>query len=113
MRCGCLEGITIAKTALITGISGQDGAYLARFLLEKGYRVVGALVIVTMETYLAQAGSWVTIIQGVIFVICVLTFRQGIVGVIAPYVTGRQQAEPETPSAKPAPGRVSEGTTGG
>jgi len=33
----------MAKTALITGISGQDGAYLAKFLLEKGYRVVGAL----------------------------------------------------------------------
>jgi GDPmannose 4,6-dehydratase len=31
------------RTALITGISGQDGAYLARFLLEKGYRVVGGL----------------------------------------------------------------------
>ncbi len=28
-------------TALITGVTGQDGAYLARFLLEKGYRVVG------------------------------------------------------------------------
>jgi GDPmannose 4,6-dehydratase len=30
------------KTALITGITGQDGAYLAQFLLEKGYRVYGA-----------------------------------------------------------------------
>jgi len=30
-----------------------------------------------------QFGSWVTIIQGVIFVICVLTFRRGIVGEIA------------------------------
>jgi GDPmannose 4,6-dehydratase len=29
------------KTAIITGISGQDGAYLAKFLLEKDYRVVG------------------------------------------------------------------------
>ncbi len=29
------------KTALITGISGQDGSYLAEFLLDKGYRVVG------------------------------------------------------------------------
>jgi len=29
------------KTALITGVTGQDGAYLARFLLEKGYRVHG------------------------------------------------------------------------
>ena len=30
------------KVALITGITGQDGAYLAEFLLDKGYRVVGA-----------------------------------------------------------------------
>lgn len=30
------------KTALITGITGQDGAYLARLLLEKGYKVFGA-----------------------------------------------------------------------
>lgn len=29
------------KTALITGVTGQDGAYLAQFLLEKGYRVCG------------------------------------------------------------------------
>ncbi len=32
----------MSKTALITGVSGQDGAYLARFLLELGYRVVGS-----------------------------------------------------------------------
>jgi len=31
----------VAKTALITGITGQDGSYLAELLLEKGYRVVG------------------------------------------------------------------------
>ncbi|WP_409178052.1 GDP-mannose 4,6-dehydratase [Brevibacillus fortis] len=29
------------KTAFLTGITGQDGAYLAKFLLEKGYHVVG------------------------------------------------------------------------
>ena len=29
------------KTAIITGITGQDGAYLARYLLEQGYRVTG------------------------------------------------------------------------
>lgn len=33
----------MAKTALITGITGQDGAYLARFLLEKNYQVYGLL----------------------------------------------------------------------
>ena len=31
----------MTKTALITGITGQDGSYLAEFLLEQGYRVVG------------------------------------------------------------------------
>ena len=45
--------------------------------------VVGALVIITMENYLAQLGAWVTIVQGAIFVVCVLTFRRGIVGEIA------------------------------
>jgi branched-chain amino acid transport system permease protein len=44
--------------------------------------VVGAFIVVAMENYLAQYGSWVTIIQGVIFVLCVLTFRRGIVGEI-------------------------------
>ena len=32
---------TGARTAVITGITGQDGAYLAQLLLSKGYRVVG------------------------------------------------------------------------
>ena len=31
--------MTQQKTALITGITGQDGSYLAEFLLEKGYNV--------------------------------------------------------------------------
>jgi branched-chain amino acid transport system permease protein len=45
--------------------------------------LVGAAIIVTMQNYLATFGAWVTIIQGVIFVIGVLMFREGIVGVIA------------------------------
>jgi GDPmannose 4,6-dehydratase len=32
---------SLARTTLITGIPGQDGAYLAEFLLEKGYSVQG------------------------------------------------------------------------
>ena len=42
--------------------------------------VVGALVVLAMENYLAQLGAWVTIVQGAIFVICVLTFRRGVIG---------------------------------
>lgn len=42
--------------------------------------VIGAFIIVALENYLAPFGQWVTIITGVIFVICVLAFRRGIVG---------------------------------
>jgi branched-chain amino acid transport system permease protein len=45
--------------------------------------VVGAFVIIAMQNYLAEFGQWVTIIQGVIFVLCVLLFRRGIVGELA------------------------------
>jgi branched-chain amino acid transport system permease protein len=45
--------------------------------------VVGAFVIIGMQNYLAEFGQWVTMIQGGIFVVCVLLFRRGIVGVIA------------------------------
>jgi branched-chain amino acid transport system permease protein len=45
--------------------------------------VVGAFLIVAMENYLAQLGQWVLVIQGVIFVACVLAFRRGIVGELA------------------------------
>jgi branched-chain amino acid transport system permease protein len=48
--------------------------------------VAGALILISMESYLAQLGAWVTIIQGIIFVICVLAFRRGVVGEIAHYL---------------------------
>ncbi|ODT65279.1 MAG: ABC transporter permease [Pelagibacterium sp. SCN 63-23] len=44
---------------------------------------VGAAVIITMQNYFAGFGAWVTVLQGVIFVISVLLFREGIVGVLA------------------------------
>ncbi len=46
--------------------------------------IVGAFTIITLQNYLAdKVGSWVQVIMGVIFVICVLAFRRGIVGEIA------------------------------
>jgi branched-chain amino acid transport system permease protein len=41
---------------------------------------VGALVVVSLENYLSGVGSWVTVITGAVFVVCVLAFRRGIVG---------------------------------
>ncbi|MFN3671780.1 MAG: branched-chain amino acid ABC transporter permease [Bosea sp. (in: a-proteobacteria)] len=48
--------------------------------------IIGALVIVSMQNYLAGLGSWVLVVQGVIFVVCVLLFREGIVGVISKWI---------------------------
>jgi branched-chain amino acid transport system permease protein len=45
--------------------------------------IVGAFFIIAMENYLAQVGQWVLVIQGAVFVICVLSFRRGIVGELA------------------------------
>jgi len=45
--------------------------------------VVGAFFIVTLENFLTTMGQWVFVVQGVIFVVCVLLFRRGIVGELA------------------------------
>jgi branched-chain amino acid transport system permease protein len=69
--------------------------------------VVGAFINVTMENYLAQYGSWVTVIQGVIFVFCVLVFRRGVVGEIIHFAQRRAApAKSEAPQGvtRPAPG---------
>jgi len=45
--------------------------------------VVGAGIVVGLQNYLANIGSWSTIATGFIFVICVLAFRRGVVGEIS------------------------------
>jgi branched-chain amino acid transport system permease protein len=48
--------------------------------------IVGAAIVISMQNYLATFGAWVTIIQGVIFVVTVMLFREGIIGVIAKWI---------------------------
>jgi branched-chain amino acid transport system permease protein len=45
--------------------------------------VAGAFFVVTMENYLTTIGQWVFVVQGAIFVVCVLLFRRGIIGELA------------------------------
>ena len=89
-----LTGIAGATTSVVFGIATLDGVTSARSgdvvltTLVGGLGtvfgpVVGAIVTTSMENYLAQFGSWVTVTQGAIFVVCVLAFRRGIVGEIA------------------------------
>jgi branched-chain amino acid transport system permease protein len=55
--------------------------------------VVGAAIIVGLQNYLAPLGQWVTVITGVIFVVCVLAFRRGIVGELAEWWKRRHPRE--------------------
>lgn len=54
------------KTALITGITGQDGSYLAEFLIEQGYRVVGMQRRTSTETVgrIAHLLDKIELVQG-------------------------------------------------
>jgi branched-chain amino acid transport system permease protein len=53
--------------------------------------VVGAFIIAAMENYLSDLGAWVTIAQGIIFVVCVLAFRRGIVGELEAWLRKRRK----------------------
>jgi branched-chain amino acid transport system permease protein len=54
--------------------------------------IVGAGIIVSMQNYLATLGEWVLVIQGMIFVACVMLFRRGVVGEVREYFRRRRAA---------------------
>ena len=71
---------------------------------------VGALLVLTLENYLAAAGSWVTVITGAVFVVCVLAFRRGIVGEVRALVA-RSFTGVKRPAASSPPPSSSEGSS--
>jgi branched-chain amino acid transport system permease protein len=80
--------IFVAQNASLTDVHWSMSGEVVLMTLVGGLGtifgpVVGAFVIIAMQQYLAQFGQWVTVIQGAIFVICVLVFRRGIVGELA------------------------------
>ena len=73
--------------ATLTDVSWQMSGEVVLMTLLGGMGTIlgpslGAAIIITMQNYLSDLGSMVTIIMGVTFVICVLAFRRGIVGEI-------------------------------
>jgi branched-chain amino acid transport system permease protein len=66
--------------------------------------VVGAFSVAAIQQYLAAYGAWVSIFQGIIFVVCVLLFRRGIVGEIIAFRqrTGKAAAKPKDAGAEPS-----------
>ncbi len=95
-----LAGVAGGTKALVFGIATLTDVYWAMsgevvlMTLVGGLGtvfgpVLGAAVIVSMQNYLAEFGAWVTVIQGCIFVACVLAFRAGIAGEVGRWLRVR------------------------
>ena len=108
---GALSGLAGGMKSLVLGIATLADVYwhvngeviLMTLLGGLGTffgPVVGAFLIVMMQNYLAEYGAWVTIIQGLTFVVFVMVFRRGVVGELAPLAVRlfarRQTAPPAT-----------------
>ncbi len=80
--------VFVAQNASLTDVHWSMSGEIVLMTLVGGLGtifgpVVGAFVIIAMQQYLAGFGQWVTVIQGVIFVACVLLFRRGLIGEVA------------------------------
>src|SRR6185437_11624096 len=80
--------VLVAQNASLTDVEVAMSGLIVLMTLVGGLGtifgpVVGAFVITAMQQYLAGYGQWVTVIQGAVFVSCVLLFRRGLVGEIA------------------------------
>ena len=80
--------VFVAQNASLTDVHWSMSGEIVLMTLVGGLGtifgpVVGAFVIIAMQQYLAGFGQWVTVIQGAIFVSCVLLFRRGLIGEIA------------------------------
>src|SRR6266702_6212939 len=82
--------VFVAQNASLTDVEVAMSGQIVLMTLVGGLGtvfgpVVGAFIIVAMQQYLSGLGQWVTVIQGTVFVVCVLTFRRGIIGEIGHY----------------------------
>ncbi|MER2537404.1 MAG: branched-chain amino acid ABC transporter permease [Rhizobiaceae bacterium] len=88
---GALAGLGGSTKVIVFGIASLTDVHFAMsgevilMVLLGGLGTVlgpifGAFAIIAMESYLQAYGAWIKVIQGVIFIVIVLVFRQGIVG---------------------------------
>lgn len=82
--------VFVAQNASLTDVEVAMSGQIVLMTLVGGLGTIfgpvfGAFVIVAMQQYLSGLGQWVTVIQGSVFVVCVLTFRRGVIGEIAHY----------------------------
>jgi len=65
--------------------------------------VVGAVIVLVLEEYLAFLGQWVTLITGLIFIVCVLTFRRGLLGELPDLIEKLRRGRNRTGAATSVP----------
>ncbi|HKB52948.1 MAG TPA: branched-chain amino acid ABC transporter permease, partial [Ramlibacter sp.] len=107
---GSLKALALGFATLTDVLQGTSGEVILMTLLGGAGTflgpVVGAGVVVTLQDVLSdRVGSWVSVIIGAIFVVCVLAFRKGIVGETQAFLDRRRgRVQPAPPPAAPAPG---------
>jgi branched-chain amino acid transport system permease protein len=105
---GSLKALVLGFATLTDVMQGNSGEVILMTLLGGAGTflgpVVGSGVVVTLQDMLSdRVGSWVTVIIGGIFVLCVLAFRKGIVGEIQAFLDRRRTRGPaQRPTAVPA-----------
>jgi branched-chain amino acid transport system permease protein len=107
---GSLKALVLGFATLTDVMQGNSGEVILMTLLGGAGTflgpVVGSGVVVTLQDMLSdRVGSWVTVIIGGIFVLCVLAFRKGIVGEIQAFLDRRRtqrpvQRAPATPAGE-------------
>jgi branched-chain amino acid transport system permease protein len=80
--------VLVAQNASLTDVHWSMNGEIVLMTLLGGIGtltgpVMGAFIIIGMQQYLAHLGQWVTVIQGLTFIACVLTFRRGVIGEFA------------------------------
>jgi branched-chain amino acid transport system permease protein len=111
---GSLKALVLGFATLTDVMQGTSGEVILMTLLGGAGTflgpVVGSGIVVTLQDMLSdRVGSWVTVIIGAIFVLCVLAFRKGVVGEIQAYIDRRltRAAGPEA-AAVPAEATTSQ-----
>ncbi len=95
----------ISTDALLMTLIGGAGTLLGP--------IVGAAVLVGLQTKLAIYGSWVVVMQGVIFILCVLFLRKGLVGTLQEYLANRSDSRQQSASPRHADSRAAKPATAG
>jgi branched-chain amino acid transport system permease protein len=73
---------SMSGNALLMAILGGVGTFFGP--------IVGAVIVAAMENLLVSLGAWVTVVHGLIFIVCVMAFRRGIVGEASRWLANRR-----------------------